>query len=115
MNKVFVYKNLHKDRWSLRDVKTKLVTSHRKTVALKDATFKVSEAGRKRVLKERRKNVHAGIQGTTTRAPKEGSWIKVSYNPYKWGYFYKVETGEPIYSASYVKFEEDSVFVLEEA
>jgi len=33
------------------------------TVLLSDVTPKVSEAGRQRVLREKRKNVHAGMGG----------------------------------------------------
>lgn len=109
--KVFVYRNLHKQCWSLRDTKTRLVVAHKKTLALKNAVFKVSEAGRKRVLKERRKNVHAGIQGKKIKVPKNVVWVPVSYNPYKCGYFYNVHTGKPVHNASYVRFEKNAVFV----
>ena len=60
MRKVFVYYNLHKHKWSVKDVKTGRVMSHQYEVQLYNATFKVSAAGRSRVLKEKRK--------TSTRA-----------------------------------------------
>ena len=66
MRKVFVYYNLHQHMWSVKDIKTGRVICHQYEVQLYNATFKVSAAGRARVLKERRKNVHAGVQGYMT-------------------------------------------------
>lgn len=64
--KVFVYFNLHKKVFSVRAMEGEnkgRVIAHTTTVELRDAVFKVSQAGRERVLKEKRKNVHAGVQG----------------------------------------------------
>ena len=61
-DKVFVYKNIKRNCWSIK--RDGLVKQHANVVWLKDVTFKVSEAGRLRVLREGRKNVHAGLQGT---------------------------------------------------
>jgi len=57
----FVYRNLHKHCWSIRI--NGLVAIHASHVVLKDAQFKVSAAGRQRVINEQRKNVHAGVVG----------------------------------------------------
>ena len=65
--KVFAYFNLHKKVWSLRGVdglERGYVLAHASNVELVDCTFKVSEAGRQRVIREGCKNVHAGIVGT---------------------------------------------------
>ena len=70
----FVYFNLPKRVWSLKAKRTNIipsehgtregrVTGHADTVILFDTTTKVSEAGRQRVIREQRKNVHAGIVG----------------------------------------------------
>ena len=40
------------------------VLAHASNVELSDCTFKVSESGRERVIREQQKNVHAGIVGT---------------------------------------------------
>ncbi len=96
--KVKVYFNLHRSLWSVQDAKTRLVIAHLPEVYLEDVEFKVSESGRQRVLKEKRKNVHAFATGVITD-PKEGMNTKVSYNPYKYGNFYEVETEEPVFSA----------------
>jgi len=58
---------------------------------LKDVTFRVSEAGRTRVRREKRKNVHALMVGTKvtlnhlTPFGNDGMYRKyrVSYNPYR--------------------------------
>lgn len=76
---------------------------HSPQVVLHDATFKVSEAGRQRVLRERRKNVHAGVAGTlvSMALPSIISDKQVRYNPYKGATFVDAE-GFPCLSASQV-------------
>lgn len=70
--KVFVYRNLSQNCWSLKMMEGECkgrVIAHAEEVMLINAVFKVSEAGRQRVLKEKRKNVHAGVEAdciTTT-------------------------------------------------
>jgi hypothetical protein len=62
----FVYRNLHQDCWSVKALSgpnAGRVVLHAATVWLHGATFRVNEAGRQRVLKEQRKNVHAGVVG----------------------------------------------------
>lgn len=109
---VFVYRNLHQGCWSVRSVKTGRVVGHPQTVALTDAAFKVSQAGRERVLLQRRKNVHAGVQGTLA-AIDEGSTARlerkagtnpfqVTYNPYRYDRFVRVSNAEPVQRADYV-------------
>jgi len=61
--KVEVYRNLNNGMLSIRDAKTKHVVGHADRVTLMDVTFHVSQAGRERVLRERRKNVHAVVRG----------------------------------------------------
>ena len=114
MRKVFVYYNLHQHMWSVKDVKTGRVICHQYEVQLYNATFKVSAAGRARVLKERRKNVHAGVQGymTPDRMPRkmDGTILwesqserhKVTYNPYKYDTFVAGPDREPIHKAYFV-------------
>jgi len=78
---VDVYFNLHKKLYSIRACEGPnkgRVIAHRHTVTLIDPTFKVSQAGRARVLKERKKNVHATVRG---------GWFdpddKLGFNPYE--------------------------------
>lgn len=100
--KVFIYYNLHKHCWSVQDYRTKRVIEHRETLTLIDCTFKVSEAGRQRVLREKRKNVHAGILGTLTDTIPDMVGEVTYYNPYLQPTF--TIDGVPVYHASIVKF-----------
>jgi hypothetical protein len=84
--KVKVYFNLKKKMLS---VQTKVngvwkVTQHAEQVFLNNATFYVSQAGRQRVLKNKRKNVHAYIIGELVDGPdKFHNYTSINYNPYK--------------------------------
>jgi len=72
------------------------VVAHEDFVVLKDAKPKVSKAGRERVLREKRKNVHAGVVGEWIKedVPEEEAEVfaatpyMVTYNPYKADHFY---------------------------
>ena len=93
--KVYVYFNLHKKCFSVKAMdgpEKGRVIAHRKYVGLKNARPKVSEAGRQRVISEKRKNVHAGIVGEWTDVIA-GCTERVSYNPYRGPCFYSVATG----------------------
>ena len=62
--KVYVYFNLHKRCFSVKALEGQakgLVIAYANDVVLFDPVFKVSKAGRDRVLRERKKNVHAGV------------------------------------------------------
>lgn len=116
--KAKVYFNLHKRLFSV--VVDGRVKYHATIVLLKDCTFKVSEAGRQRVLREKRKNVHAFVCGElivmdlplTLDNPKP-----ISYNPYKYNSFVLKDTEERIDNADLVYLtavgERTSIFVLE--
>jgi hypothetical protein len=114
--KVFVYFNLHKKLFSLRSEDTKRVIYHTNSVILSDALFKVSQAGRQRVLKEQRKNVHAGVKGDLLaydvnefiHDPK--NCREATYNPYKYESFVDKLTGKPIDSAEYVFLKDKQIF-----
>lgn len=86
--RVYVYFNLHKKCFSvkaLNGIAKGLVVAHTDTISLQDVTFKVSEAGRQRVLKEKRKNVHAGVVGylKSFRDTSTKGYKQAYYNPYK--------------------------------
>jgi len=85
---------------------------------MRDVQFRVSEASRQRVLRDRQKNVHATARGIVTHAIGEnisiddGQWItpnhakakgkRVTYCPYRSGSFQIVDndTFEDIESAA---------------
>jgi|TARA_R100000455_G_scaffold30017_1_gene20663 hypothetical protein len=96
MEKVRVYWNLHKHKWSVQNCKTGLVTDHKQHITLQDAKFVVRKGGQERVRKEGKKNVHAFAVGyisefsvpTSERLKLEfGDWDRVKYNPYTDDYF----------------------------
>ena len=94
--RVMVYYNLHKGLWSVKSLKTGLVIGHSNIVILSDVEPRVSKAGRERVLREKRKNVHAGIVGTleSYKDYKESleDYDEITYNPYKYKTFvYKLQ------------------------
>jgi len=71
--RVFVYKNLHENCWSVRDKESGHVVAHADRVELTDVKLKVGAAGRERVLREKSKNVHAGLDGTRTQFNSKAS------------------------------------------
>jgi hypothetical protein len=107
--KVEVYKNLHKDAFSVRDAKTKKVIAHVDEIDFINVTFKVSEAGRQRVLKERRKNVHAFVCGSVFRG-ENLSVDPVRYNPYESGTFTN-QSGMPITGAYKAKLIDGRILI----
>jgi len=105
--RVEVYKNLHNGLMSVRH-KGRVIT-HESTVLIKDPEFVVQPAGRERVVREGRKNVHAFVRGdlvgfslanTQMTGFDDDELRKVSYNPYKAAHFYDKDTDQPVYNAS---------------
>jgi len=100
---VRVYRNLHNGKLSVQvkqDGKWK-VHAHVDDIFLDDPNFKVSQAGRERVLREKAKNVHAFILGNVSSS--EGfdadNARQVTYNPYKMTHFSTKDDGEHIFTA----------------
>lgn len=89
--KVFCYRNLRRTRWSIKALEGPdkgHVIGHEQTVILSDVQARVQQSGRQRVLRERRKNVHAGLAGQLETDASVGNLpllalSKISYNPYK--------------------------------
>lgn len=104
--RVEVYRNLHTGLMSVRECGGRVLT-HEAEVFVKDAKFVVQPAGRAKVLREQRKNVHAFVrgelegfsQGCLANYDEWEAWPKVTYNPYKADHFYPVDLG----SSSYVR------------
>jgi len=111
--RVFVYFNLHKKCFSIKalegDRKGRVV-AHSTTVLLEGCKFKVSEAGRQRVLREKRKNVHAGVTGVWINGDRVESHYEflsmvgrqVTYNPYKYSSFVIKATEQSVDKADVV-------------
>lgn len=101
--RVFCYYNLHKSCFSIKALSGPnkgRVVKHLDLVYLKDVIFKVSEAGRQRVLATKRKNVHAGVIGELLDTPPLGTEVPVAYDPYKYNSFVNLLNGSSIVSAN---------------
>jgi len=106
--RVQVYYNLRKKCLSVRS--KGLVIDHVSSILLKDARFHVQHAGRKRVLKDKRKNVHAYISGERVAvASFDSKSERITYNPYKHKSFVSVETGKPIWKKDIVSVDGQSI------
>jgi hypothetical protein len=113
LGEVMVYRNLTKNCWSIKSLNTNRVVCHAMVVFMPFATFKVSEKVRQRVLRERKKYVHAGGIGTPKMFHKGDKFTQISYNPYKHSTFVDL-LGNPVHSAKDVVFERDGrVFAYE--
>ena len=100
-----------------------MVLCHCNYILLLDVKFHVSEKGRQRVLREKQKNVHAGLRGVVCSEerlqlyqtqldivlelpPEDKVFWKhslITYDPYKYASFVDVETEEPKVSARIVE------------
>ena len=124
--KCFVYFNLHRKVWSIKALEGEhkgRVIAHSKVVEMSDCVLKVSEAGRQRVLRDKRKNVHAGIVGivrtigelqshTMRQAMRMEAasiaygahpiYTPITYNPYKYSTFVERSTEQPVTAAPWV-------------
>lgn len=108
--KVFVYKNLHKDCWSIKQ--DGLVKAHSEEVRMWDCAFQVNAKGRQKVLDEQRKNVHAGIKGYIDNDQQVPSGVEVTYNPYKYDSFVDKTTELPIYSSQFTTLTKHKVVAV---
>lgn len=102
---VEVYFNLHRKCFSVRardGADRGKVIAHVRGIVLRDVAFKVSEAGRQRVLRERRKNVHATVRGVVTSGGTvRRSMRGVTYNPFVAGHFTERATGARVDNAAW--------------
>jgi hypothetical protein len=110
--KVFVYWNLHRKTYSIRAMegaKKGLVVGHADEMTLHNVEFRVSEAGRQRVLRYKRKNVHAGVVGYIPTSDLIDESIPydtiVKYNPYLGPKFTAGIGHVPVSSARRVRLE----------
>lgn len=104
--KCYVYRNLRTGGFSVRrgGIVEERFPPHLTAVML-DCTFKVNQAGRQRVLREKQKNVHAFIVspgGWTYIQPYGQGFPEIRYNPYTQDHF--TCAGEKIEHADVVMF-----------
>ena len=100
--KVEVYRNLHKDCWSVRQ--RGIVRFHCSRINLKNCKFIVQPAGHAKVVREKKKNVHAFVRGHLCDEAEDIQvfcWDDIYYNPYKAGSFVDFED-HPVHTADFV-------------
>lgn len=138
--KVFVYRNLNRSGHmysikSLEGISKGKVIGYAPRIVIDNAELRVNEAGRQRVLKEKRKNVHAGcvgdlvmVSGWITKMHQSGATfdycnqeeflktfptgILINYNPYLYNSFVVEATKSPIKKADRVIFRDGNVGIL---
>ena len=117
---VRVFKNLKHGCYSI--MQRGVIKASARQVRLADVEFRVREAGRLRMLREKRKNVHAYAVGRLVDFvhPHEVRDIEpmagraVVYDPYRFESFVDRETRTPVRSASAARFDEHGVVYIRE-
>lgn len=114
--KVYVYRNLHKNCFSIKALEGAnkgRVIMHTDKVSLYDVTFKVSEKGRQRVLRQKKKYVHAGVVGHILdgqwQAKDVAKFSKIRYNPYETETFQDLQ-GNPVLTAPVCLLIDNQIF-----
>ena len=109
-DKIEVYRNLHKKCFSVKH-KGKVVgyLQDSEQLSLTNVKFVVQPAGRAKVLREKKKNVHAYASGYVCQLedlPIIPERINaVTYNPYKHETFVYVDNGKPCLTANFVEMQ----------
>lgn len=110
--KYYIYRNLRTGGFS---VKYKgIVIDHSDSILATNVEFRISELGRQRVIREKRKNVHAYAAAESYRKSekiKVDKLDKVTYNPYLDKKF--KFNGKEINTARKVIFKEGRCYVKE--
>lgn len=110
--RIEIYYNLHKHCLSYREIGGRV--QHASVIIVNNVRLAVQPAGRERVLREGRKNVHAFVRGTpayirpldftddgdlTVANMQRQGYRPVTYNPHKFESFVYADTHEPITEA----------------
>lgn len=114
---VKIYRNLHRDCFSVLNRKTRTVCAYSKKIWLKDVEFKVSEAGRQRVIASKKKNVHAFVTGKIFNPPfdfqeRNSNYLEyVWYNPYTTPFF-KLTDSTVVHNAKFCLLKDNKIWIL---
>ena len=112
---VRVFKNLKHGCYSI--MQRGVICASAREVRLTDVEFRVGERGRQRMIRERRRNVHAFAVGrlvdfvhpdderNIARLDGRGAF----YDPYRFDSFVDAETNEPVRAVSAAHFDEGGV------
>lgn len=112
------YRNLRNGKISLQQKVNGnwKVIAHADKVVINQAVFKVYETGRQRVIKEKRKRVHAYVEGILAPIPRFfqlDSDKVVTYNPYKYSSFVMKDSEEPVVKTSCALIESNGTILIE--
>jgi hypothetical protein len=119
-----IYRNLHKNCFSVlkydKEKKGYRLYTYIDEAIISQVKTKVSESGRKRVLKEKSKNVHAFIYAKsfsplppgTLRLIPQAYPDELYYNPYTTEQFINKTSGEPILSCSSVMLKNCKAYII---
>ena len=99
MKSVAVYFNLHRRQFTV--LRNRRVAFYADELVLKNCKFVVQQGGRQRVIRTRRKNVHAFVVGEPVKGGRATK--RVRYNPYKHSTFVN-ERDEPVLTAKLARF-----------
>jgi len=117
--RVRIYRNLNNGRMSLqlKVGKSWKVMGHITDCIISNVIFKVSEAGRLRVIRDGCKNVHAWGEGILISQFDMGIYasIDLGYNPYANSTFVERETENAITRCSFLVVRENQVFCSPDA
>lgn len=108
--RVRVYRNLHSGNFSVQCAKSGRVIARVDSISLLNATFIVRPAGRKKVLAQKKKNVHAFVVGEISIMPSSAR-TQVKYNPYVAGHFWVDGPHQKIESAGQVLLSDNKIFI----
>ncbi len=123
-----VYYNLHAKMLSVRSREKDnygIVVEYTDYIEVYDVSFVVNRAGRNRVRKEKRKNVHAFVRGHTGDQRKPRDWSsehegrdlsgflqRVIYNPYLYNSFVLNKNKKPVSKADLCIVEDKEIWAL---
>lgn len=119
LQQVEVYRNLHVNKgkvFSIRDKKTGLVVARGNKFRIENVECKVREGGRKKVIREKKKNVHAFPIGLYSGECEMNTsqMIELYYNPYTTNSFINKETGEAVNEVDLIYFEDGKAYILKQ-
>lgn len=108
--RVAVYKNLHKQAWSVRAMEGPnrgRVIEHRAAITLIDCRTHVNCRAQHRIAGGAAREVHAWIVGTVSDTATLTSPRRLTYRPHDRAEFFIAETGEAVTTADIVEFSAD--------
>lgn len=112
--KYYTYRNLNKGGFSVKH--RGLVVNRNDSMIIDNGEFRVSLPGRNRVLKDKKRNVHAYIvsdnfESRDFKLTKD--CLEVTYNPYKAEFFYIKTSGKRIDKADKILLKDGRAYIID--